>query len=286
MYYRFENRQSFFIKTMYSLFLQDYAQGFSFPGELHDFCECVYVVRGSVCVSADDRVYDLTRADLIFHKPMEIHKFHIETTGGAQLLIFSFDMSGEGADAFYDKVYALNEEQRSVLEAMLRYLKRHAEAQTLQTGIFLHAKNDGEINIAMVTTYLTQLFLLLQQEGGTRATSHVSEAAVFSAAATYLNAHINDNVNIDTLCRAVGCSRSGLKRMFRRYADMGIHEYFLHVKLRHALRLLQDGVRVTEVSALLGFSSQAYFSRVFKRVMGYAPSHAYTKEPLDNSNDV
>lgn len=279
MYYRFTNRQDIFIPAMITLFLKDYPRGFSFPGELHDFWECVYVVRGAVSVSADNRVYELTRGDIVFHKPMEIHKFHVDEPQGARLLIFSFDMTGEGAAAFRDKVFALQEEERHVVEDFIRYLARHDGAEGAARGWYLTVSNEGAIDVAIAVSYITQLFLLLRQSETTRTPSRVSEAAAFSAAADYLHAHVCENPDTDTLCRAVGTSRSGLKRLFRRYADMGIHEYFLHLKLRYALVMLRDGKSVTETAAYLGFSSQAYFSRAFRRTMGYAPSKAREQIP-------
>ena len=82
------------IDCFYSFFEVHRDFGFHFPGETHDFWECVYVLNGSIVVSADDRVYTLNPGEIIFHKPMELHKYYVDSASGADLLIFSFSLEG------------------------------------------------------------------------------------------------------------------------------------------------------------------------------------------------
>ena len=39
------------ITSMHSLFKIHYECGFEFPGETHDFWECLYILDGELCVS-------------------------------------------------------------------------------------------------------------------------------------------------------------------------------------------------------------------------------------------
>ena len=63
------------ITDMYSLFEAHYEKGYAFPGESHNFWECLYVMDGEVCVSGNERVYNLSQGAIVFHKPLELHKF-------------------------------------------------------------------------------------------------------------------------------------------------------------------------------------------------------------------
>ena len=53
-------------------------------------------------------------------------------------------------------------------------------------------------------------------------------------------------------------------------------KHFTHIKIRRAIKLLDEGLPVSQVSERLGFSSASYFSAVFKRETGYTPG-AYRK---------
>ena len=75
MYKPYKINQLINITEMYSFFERQFGKDYSFPGESHNFWECMYVEDGSVCVSGDERVYSLKSGEIIFHKPMEFHKF-------------------------------------------------------------------------------------------------------------------------------------------------------------------------------------------------------------------
>ena len=82
------------ITEFYSMFECNRPGGYNFSGETHDFWECVYVIDGNVCVTADDRVYNMKTGDFIFHKPLELHKLYVDKEKFAKLFIFSFSLSG------------------------------------------------------------------------------------------------------------------------------------------------------------------------------------------------
>ena len=58
------------ITDMYSLFVVHYDCGYAFPGESHNFWECVYIIKGEACISGNERVYNLAQGSIIFHKPL------------------------------------------------------------------------------------------------------------------------------------------------------------------------------------------------------------------------
>ena len=56
---------------------------------------------------------------------------------------------------------------------------------------------------------------------------------------------------------------------------MGIRpiNYLIQYRLEQAIELLKDGdYTVQEVSSLVGYSDPLYFSRIFKKHVGYSPS--------------
>ena len=73
------------------------------------------------------------------------------------------------------------------------------------------------------------------------------------------------------LAEVLGVSLSKLKRVFSQYSLIGVHEYFLGLRVSYAKQLLSQGESVTRVSELAGFNNQNYFSSSFKRVTGISP---------------
>ncbi len=77
---------------------------------------------------------------------------------------------------------------------------------------------------------------------------------------------------------AMMISQSLLYKKLKAITDMSVVEFIRSIRLNHAMTLLTSGkYNVTEVSEMCGFSSSAYFSRVFKENFGKAPSEILKK---------
>ena len=265
------------IDGIYSLFKVHYKNGFHFPGEAHDFWEFLYVIKGSVCITADERVYDLSEGEIIFHKPLEMHKISVEQDKGATLLIVSFDLTGTLTQYLEDKVFHLTEEQQQILTAMLRYIRTQVKEHEIPENTphyqqFLLPAKNSPLYLQRVITYLYQLLLSLGDDGSVAGTLSTKDALSFRKAVQYMTEHISEQPSVCEIANACNISESGLKRIFAKYAGLSVHKYFLKLKFKAATELLQSGMNINEVADKLNFSSQSYFSVSFKREIGENPS--------------
>ncbi len=263
------------IKNMYSLFEVHYDEGYAFMGESHNFWECVYVLGGGICVSGDERVYNLSQGTIIFHKPLELHKFYVNDKEGADLLIFSFSAEGALTNYLREKVFEASAFQRQVIASMLSFVHAHIKEESVASSRYcryLEPFRTIPVYSQMVTTYLEQLMLSFAEEGSVFSVSSAADAVIFGQAINYLNSNVHRQPSVPEIARYCNISEAGLKRIFEKYAGIGVHKYLLKMKVNAALKLLQDGESVSAVAGKLGFSSQSYFSRAFKRETGMAPS--------------
>lgn len=264
------------IGSFFSFFERHYDNGYSFAGETHNFWECVYVLDGSICVSSDERVYDLTKDEVIFHKPLELHKFYVNGEAGATLLIFSFSLTGPMSDALKNMVFTLPKEQTYIVTSLRDYMHRYQTGRTIPDELsylnYLFPFEDTPTYPQMLTTYVYQLILSLLGNGNVSEVSTAPDALIFGKAVSYMNSRICDQHSVPEIARYCSVSESGLKRIFYKYAGMGIHKYFLKRKIKAATELLENGFGVAATAEKLGFSSQSYFSAAFKRETGFCPS--------------
>ena len=265
------------ITQLFSLFWIHYDKSFRYLGESHDFWECLYVIRGAVSVSADERVYNLNEGDLIFHKPLEFHKFNIDHEEGADILVFSFSMTGPLCTYFKDKVFRLSAQQKNILTALREYIRSKLTAFPVPDdpdyyNKFLFPFYESETYSKMLITYLYHLFLSLAESADESEVSDSPEARTLKKAVEYMNDHISGTASVGDIAAHCSISEAGLKRIFQKYAGIGIHKYFLQMKIKHATKLLQQGYNVNETSEMLGFGSQSYFSAAYKRETGKSPS--------------
>lgn len=264
------------ITAMYSMFDRHFESGYNFAGEAHDFWECVYVWSGEITESADERIYNLGSGELIFHKPMEFHKQSIRGARGADALIFSFSAQGPLTEWMRDKVFSLSEDQKRIVRTLQNYMQNLSmENGTDRDGYWRRYLGPFEKNVfyaQMVTTYLYQLFLSLADEGEIAPVSSAPDAAVFRKAIRFLKANLYGQPTVPEVARFCNVSEASLKRVFDKYAGIGVHKYLLKMKIKSAMEMLQDGESVSEVAEKLGFNSQSYFSKAFRRETEKMPS--------------
>lgn len=270
-------KEQLHISAFYSMFQIKCDKTFVFPGETHNFWECVYVENGSICVSADERVYNMHAGEMIFHKPYELHKFYTAGEKNAELFIFSFAAEGGLSNYFCNKVFYLSEKQRRIIEILLDYMqtqadKLHLYAENGQTDMFLLPFGTIPEYAQIVATHIYMLFFSLFNSSESRPVSNAHDSIIFSEAVNYMNQRICDNPSVCELAKKVGVSQASLKRVFRKYAGLGVHQYFLKLKLKCATEMLKNGSSVTAAAENLGFSSQGYFTKAFQRETGLLPS--------------
>jgi signal transduction histidine kinase/DNA-binding response OmpR family regulator len=83
----------------------------------------------------------------------------------------------------------------------------------------------------------------------------------------------NENFEVDDICKEIGISRVQLYRKVKAVLGLNINDYILSVRMQKAkYLLLNEDLTISEISFKVGFSSQAYFSTVFKSKFGATPS--------------
>lgn len=268
--------ESIRIGGFYSMFEYGFDCGYVFPGEMHDFWECVAVLDGKIRVSGGEKIYELRENEMIFHKPMELHKFEVTGKAGAHLFIFSFSAEGELAEFFSGKAFRLFPEQSSILKSLCTYARSKCPLPRTDgehdITMYLSPKENREVYFQMLSSLVCELFLSFSESNLMALTTDTPETATFRQAVEIMSSRLEDTLSVDEIARECNVSATQLKRIFRKYSDLGVHKYYLKMKINLASRLLREGVSVTDVSEWLGFSSQNYFSMVYKRETGRSPT--------------
>ncbi len=89
-----------------------------------------------------------------------------------------------------------------------------------------------------------------------------------------IRARIAESLRVADLARHLNMSASTFAHVYSGQAGEAPHQTVLRLKMEAAKRLLLDErLSVKETADRLGFSSECYFSRAFKRLEGLAPRH-------------
>ncbi len=118
------------------------------------------------------------------------------------------------------------------------------------------------------TTLVAPLGIVTRQSTDTLA---VRDASVVKAL-SFLRQNSGNPLCVDDIARHAGVSRRVLERRFVEILRRTPADEIRRVHLDRSVRLLlETDLPMTQVAAMAGFSSQAYFSDIFRRQMGESP---------------
>lgn len=162
-----------------------------------------------------------------------------------------------------------------------RPIQLTARIRTTLESLLNHAYSDVLENIFINAQ--TQILLLYSLETmlGTKSAElpisckflhNEADRDKISRAREILIEHIGDPITIKELSRKVAINECYLKKGFKEMFGTTIFDFYQNQRMEHARFLLYEkGLSVSEVSALLGYSSISHFSTAFKKHTGLKP---------------
>ena len=95
----------------------------------------------------------------------------------------------------------------------------------------------------------------------------------FDRALAFINENLEKDLTIAEISRSAIIPKSSLYKMFHDHLGCTVNEYIHLKRVEKAEELLISGdLSIEEISEKLGFSTQQYFSKIFKKIKGVSPS--------------
>lgn len=275
-------KQALQIRALYSIHYFQFAAGYIFPGESHDFWEMVYLDQGEADIGAGDQTFLLRQGDLLFHQPNEFHRIWANRPSAPNIVVISFDCRSRAMSHFRGQRYTLNGAQRKLLSQLV------AEAQQCFGPLLdihrpLQARQEQPVGgEQMIGLYLQQLLISLLREGKPisgiartlpRKDDEQRAAEVTQLLQSHMREHLDGSLRFETLCRLSGMGATALKALFERYNGMGVMACYRQLRMEEARRMLRAGqYNISEIADRLGYPNVHAFSNQFKRMSGMSPT--------------
>ena len=88
----------------------------------------------------------------------------------------------------------------------------------------------------------------------------------------FIDKSYSNRLTILQLSRKIGISKTALYKLFRQHFSCTVNDYVNSVRIEKSLKLLENrALSIEEISRLAGFSSAAYYSKLFKAKKGISP---------------
>ncbi len=222
----------------------------------HAFWEIIYFHSGNGAVEIADSLYPVKKGCAVVYKKNSRHR-EIGFRGGIDGKFFAIKASKTLEDfcsTLSSPVIQMNDDDIFPLFATLVSLSSTGTAFSTRAAESL-AKS---------------VIYLLMEYSGYSATSGYGNA--LDGILKHLDDSFTKKINFTELCKSFGIDRYYLCVLFKERLGLTPVEYVTEKRINLARDLLKKGWSVSKAAAYCGYDSAYYFSKVFKKVTGYAPS--------------
>jgi AraC-like DNA-binding protein len=159
-------------------------------------------------------------------------------------------------------------------ELILKNNSAIAQISTRLLSVFTSDDPFKEYQIDVILRELVLNMLRLQNLNVVRKEHELlSNRSPFHAVLNYISNQLSSDIRIEDLCRVACMSKSSFYRAFTEEYGVTPVQLILEERVNYARQLLHNpDLSVKEVAFASGFNDPNYFSRMFKKMTGKAPS--------------
>ena len=95
---------------------------------------------------------------------------------------------------------------------------------------------------------------------------------VISKLIQFINENFSENISLQDAADKVFFAPAYCSRFFKEQTGENFSDYLLKVRMDHAVKLLRENKKITEISQACGYRNSGYFTRVFKEYYKCTPS--------------
>ena len=228
----------------------------------HDY-QLLYVAEGIAHFVIKDKNYDVGKGGVVLYKPEELQSYEYKLSDKPDIYWIHF--TGQKAEQYLESL-GLNEEN-------LLQLHSSEDLSELFEKIIAELRMSRYLNIEMTEAYFRQLLISISRIYHFDDKAKQPYNSLLDEAINYFNREYQSNINISEYATNLHISCSWFIREYKRYTGYSPKQYITNLRIQHAKELLYNRyLSVNDVSALVGYENQLYFSRIFRKNTGMSPS--------------
>ena len=274
----------FNIDKIITIFYMELSKSFCHDGEQHDFWEMVYIDKGEMICTADEKRYVLKSGEMTFHKPNEFHNLTGNDNVASNVSIVTFECKSRAMKYFEGKIFRLTSEEKALLstifeEGLSCYRLMDELNPMLQT---LKKIEPSPFGSSQMTKNYLEIFLIKLCRNTDVVTKDMRQRYIIDdidvsydikEILDFLHNNLYGKITISDIAHHVDKSESSVKQLFAKYMSGGIMHYYNSLKIKEARKLIREGkYNMTQIADMLHYDNPQYFSKCFKIFSNRTPS--------------
>lgn len=252
----------------------------SLPPHFHENCyEIVYITSGNPNFFVQEKNYYLSGGDVFITKPDQIHSTNSVPVTLSEMYWIQIEIHPDSSFLFLsqDAIITL---QNKLSSLTCPKITTDGDWVKMLFSKSFQAASSGE-NPQLISQYLSLLLYMIldfSEKTTFKLTPDIGKAV------NYILDHIEEPLSFDDLAKISALSVSQFKQKFKKQMGIAPRQFINLQKIEYSKDLLQEGYSIRQISEMLNFVSNSYFTTVFKKFNSCTPSeylrHYHAGHPI------
>ncbi|GEN86848.1 AraC family transcriptional regulator [Oceanobacillus sp. FSL W8-0428] len=235
-----------------------------FPAHFHDYYVFGFIEEGERELICQGEEYVIHPGDVLIFNPYDTHS--CEQVDGGTL---DYRCINVKADVIKKAMFEIKGEE--ILPRFKENVLYKSEVASTLKDLHLKILEEEE------AFKKEELFLYLMEELiEINSDLAIPKAALESShkvqtISSFLEEHYTKKISLKELSDLIGWSKYHLLRSFTKQKGISPYSYLETIRVNHAKKLLEQGVKPAEAAFLTGFSDQSHLTKFFKSMIGLTP---------------
>lgn len=235
----------------------------------HEFHKITIFIRGNVQYFIEGKTYELEPYDIVLVEKNDLHRIQVDSALPYERIIV-YISPGFMAD-YQNEEYDLSfcfQKAREEHSHVLRIPSLEKSSLFKITNRLERSFDDTEYASSLYRQVLFLEFMIQLNRAALKKRIEFLDTDLYNskviAILNYINAHLTDSLDIDSLADTFFISKYYMMRLFKAETGYTIGSYITYRRLLLARNLIMEGTPITEACFAAGFRDYSTFSRSYK----------------------
>lgn len=242
----------------------------------HEFYEVFFFISGMVNYTVESRSYQLRPGDILLTNNRDIHRPEVARGKPYEryVLWLNREFLGKIQHPKDDLTACFCDAAQKQYKLIRPDGETLAQLQGLCRRIIGLQRENAFGSATLLYAAVTEFLVYLNRayfDTSAEIRQDVTENEAVNQVVAYIESHLVEDLNLDSVADASHLSKFYLDRQFKQYTGLTIYQYILKKRLITARTMLRSGASVMDACMGCGFNDYSNFLKAFKREFGRMP---------------
>lgn len=247
-----------------------------FEFHYHDFLKVTIFIKGKVQYHVEGKSYELEPYDIVLVNRNDIHRIRVDNVLPYERIIVYISPSfiEDYQTSEYDLGYCFKKAKKEHSN-VLRIHSLEKSSLFKITNRLERSFEDNEYASSLYRKILFLEFMIQLNRAAIKNRVEFLDTELYNTKIVnimhYINSHLTDSLDIDTLAKEFFISKYYMMRLFKTETGYTIGNYITYRRLLLARELISEGLPITQACFASGFGDYSTFSRAYKSEFSESP---------------